>query len=164
MKRIGKVLSVGLASAVCFGCASNPVVVSPVGPNPAGVADQSPAGRLQVFSAVNGHSEGTNPTWYQHTDYDIYDGHGDLVKSVYNKVGYYEMDPRIINLNLPPGKYMVKARAEDYPIVKVPVVIESGHVTRVHLDDKWQPGNASATVATVDLPTGTPVGWSITGR
>ena len=40
-----------------------------------------------------GRSEGDNPTWYQHTDYYVYDLHGKLVRHVNNTVGYYAKKP-----------------------------------------------------------------------
>ena len=156
MKRICLFLSAGLI-AMLAGCASTPVALAPVGPNPTASANPASNGRLQVFSSLIGRSEGDNPTWYQHTGYFVYDLHGVLVKHVDNTVGRYEEAPRQVKLAA--GKYLVKAQANDYFWVEVPVMIERGETTRVHLDDHWQvPANASKAVV-VSLPNGNPVGW-----
>jgi hypothetical protein len=156
MKRMPVIVGAALASLL-VGCASTPVVVSPVGPNPIRPATQTVDGQLEVFSAMTGRTEGDNPTWYQHTDYTIYNQHGWAMKRVRNTVGYYETSPHVISLA--PGKYLVKAEAKDYPEVTVPVIIDPGCLTRVHLDDAWR----TPTVVVNDfvkLPTGNPVGWS----
>jgi hypothetical protein len=46
-------------------------------------------------------------------------------------------------VGLPPGNYRVKARANGYGTVSVPVKIEPHRTTRIHLDDgpaQWQAG------------------------
>ncbi len=156
MKRISFLMGLGL-SALWFGCASAPVVVATVGPNPAGLDHHARDGQLQVFSDLVGRTEGDNPTWYQHKDYTIYDQQGRRVEHVRNTVGYYARRPNLISL--PPGKYVVRAEAKDYLFVKVPVVIESGRITKVHLDGDWQP-SAADKQELVSLPTGIPVGWA----
>jgi len=129
-------LGAGLA-AMLAGCGSTPLALAPVGPNPAASASLASNGRLQVFSRVIGRSEGNNPAWYQHTGYYVYDLHGALVKHVDNTVGRYEDTPRQVILAA--GEYLIKAQANDYFWVEVPVIIERGETTRVHLDDHWQP-------------------------
>lgn len=139
------------------GCSSTPLVLAPVGPNPVGLSDPTPNGQLEVFSALNGHSEGNNPAWFQHADYAIYSVQGRCLKHVGNTVGYYSLRPRIISL--PAGNYVVRAQAKDYQFVEVPIVIDPGRITKVHLDDAWRPGDIGGS-ALVDLPTGYPVGWA----
>jgi hypothetical protein len=156
MKRIPAII--GTVSILLFvGCASTPVVVSPIGPNPNRPESQSANGQLEVFSAQTGRTEGDNPTWLQHTDYTIYNQQGQAVKRVRNTVGYYATAPHVISL--PPGKYLVKAEAKDYPDVTVPVIIDRGRLTRVHLDDAWRTPAVSVN-SFIKLPTGNPVGWS----
>lgn len=160
MKNIGLFLGAGLVSMVA-GCTSTPVALAPVGPNPSAFAGPAASGRLQVYSSLVGHSEGNNPTWYQHTGYYVYDAHGALVERVANTVGRYDEAPR--QVKLAPGQYRLKARANDYFWVEVPVIIERGQTTRVHLDDHWQvPSNASK-ADVVSLPDGNPVGWRAEG-
>jgi len=160
MKHIPIIVGTALTSLL-LGCSSTPVAVAPVGPNPASLVNPGKNGQLEVFSALAGHTEGNNPTWFQHTDYTIYNQHGVVVKHVDNTVGYYASSPRLISL--PPGKYLVKAEAKDYPSVLVPVVIDPGRITKVHLDDAWQPAQPGK-VACVRLPAGNPVGWSTDAR
>lgn len=157
MKHIPAVIGTALTSLVLVGCASKPVVVSPIGPNPNRTETQTADGQLEVLSALVGRTEGDNPSWYQHRDYAIYNEKGVVVKRVHNTVGYYETAPHVISL--PPGKYIVKAEAKDYPNVTVPVIIDQGRLTRVHLDDAWLTPAVNVTTF-VKLPTGSPVGWS----
>ena len=98
-----------------------------------------------------------NPGWQQHTDYTIYNLQGDRVEHVFNPVGHYENAPSVTSL--PPGKYMVVARAQGYLRVNVPVLIEAGRTTRVHLDARWHaPPNTPASEL-VQMPNGYQVGW-----
>ncbi|HEX4348942.1 MAG TPA: hypothetical protein VH251_01075, partial [Verrucomicrobiae bacterium] len=142
--------------SLLVGC-STPVAVGPVGPNPYALENSTKNGQLEVFSALTPRTEGDDPTWYQHTDYTVYNQRGDAVKHVNNTVGHYATEPRLIDL--PPGQYLVKAEAKDYPSVTVPVVIDPGRMTKVHLDGTWRPADNRKT-AFVRLPAGNPVGWS----
>jgi hypothetical protein len=156
MKRVYYILGAGLVSLLT-GCASTPVALVPVGPNPAGIGSMASNGQLQVFSSLAGRSEGDNPTWYQHTDYYIYSMQGKLMEHVDNTTGYYASTPPAIALAA--GNYLVKAQAEDYLWVDVPVVIERGRTTRVHMDDNWKPPAATPKRELVSMPNGNPVGW-----
>jgi hypothetical protein len=156
MKSVFILLVAGFASLL-VGCSSTPVVLAPVGPNPVGSESMASMGALQVFSSLVGQSEGDNPTWYQHTDYPIYDLRGKRLKHVDNTVGYYEQAPR--RVALPTGRFLVKAQAHDYSWVVAPVLIQNGRTTRVHLDDHWTlPANAPKREL-VSMPNGDPVGW-----
>jgi hypothetical protein len=114
-------------------------------------------GGLQVFSSLVGRSEGDNPTWFQHTDYYLYDLHGKRLRHMDNAIGYYEQAPR--REALAAGRYLVKAEARDYLWVVVPVTVECGRTTSVHLDDNWKlPGDVPKGEL-VSMPNGNPVGW-----
>jgi hypothetical protein len=161
MKSIRLLLGAGLISML-VGCASTPVAVAPVGPNPAGAKSLASQSGLQVFSSLAEQSDDQNQgdnddAWYQHTDYYIYDLHHRLIKHVDNTIGHYEKAPRLVTL--PPGKYLVKAQAKDYFWVNVPVTIKRGRTTRVHLDQDWQIPTYAAKTDVVSLPDGNPVGW-----
>jgi len=95
-----------------LGCSSAPVALAPVGPNPYGAVGANTTGQLEVFSALqecrDGNEFDTNPAWYQHTDYDVYNLAGKRIKHVFNTVGHYDEAPRVIAL--PAGDYLVKAR------------------------------------------------------
>lgn len=156
MKNFCLLLSAGLFS-VLVGCSSTPVALAPVGPNPAGLERPASDGQLQVFTSLIGRSEGNNPAWSQHTGYYIFDLNGRLIKHVHNTIGRYAEAPS--RVMLPAGKYLVKAQANDYFWVSVPVTIERGRTTRIHLDDNWKlPADASKSEL-VSLPNGNPVGW-----
>jgi hypothetical protein len=151
------ILMVAVLVAVLTGCSTNPIAVAPVGPNPALSGHSVSEGTLQVFSNIIGHSRGDNPPWYQHADYYIYDLQGTLLKHVNNTIGYYESAPRMVPLHA--GTYLVKAPANDYMWVKVPVTIKGGQTTRVHLDDKWIPPAGTPNGLVIRMPNGEPVGW-----
>ncbi len=142
-------------------CASPTFVSHTVGPNPFHTGTASVAsGHLRVFSEIEPVTEGYdggNPTYYQHTDYRVYDERGRLVKYVGNTIGKYDPEPCLVSL--PPGHYLVKARAKDYISVKVPVLLEPGRVTNVHLDDKWNPPTTVGSSDIVKEPDGSFVGW-----
>jgi hypothetical protein len=161
MKRITIMLGAGLVVAAA-GCSTTPVALAPVGPNPARSETMTATGELQVFSGLEVASDnqnlgGTDPVWYQHADYRVYDARGRLVARVDNKIGRYEQSPR--RVALPPGLYLVLAPAKDYFQVEVPVIIERGRLTRVHLDDKWHLPPATPKTELVAPPNGEPVGW-----
>jgi len=150
--------------ALMVGCSTTPpVVLGPVGPNPDRLASTAWNGELQVFSSLAEQSDDQNqgnngdPVWFQHTDYNIYALDGTLVKHVDNSIGHYDQAPR--RLTLAPGRYLVKAEASDYLHVEVPVTIQSGKLTRIHLDDNWQLPPETQKAKLVKLPDGKPVGW-----
>lgn len=161
MRNVYMFLGAGLVSGL-IGCSSTPVDLAPVGPNPAGIQNMASKGQLQVFSSLAEESDdqsqgSTDPSWHQHTDYSIFNSQGERVEHVENSIGHYERTPRLVAL--PAGRYVVKAQAKDYFWVEVPVIIEPGRTTKVHLDDKWQPPTNTSKKGLVDLPNGNPVGW-----
>ena len=145
-------------------CASQPITLAPVGPNPFAVGASIGTGHLQVFSCLAERSDDQNqgsndPVWYQHTDYNIYDGGGKLVRHVDNNVGHYLTSPR--QVSLPPGNYTVSARSKAWLAVNVPVVIKRGRTTKVHLDENWKPPVGTPKTEIVSAPGGYPVGWRV---
>jgi hypothetical protein len=145
------------------GCASPSLVVAPVGPNPDGPQSAASTGWLQVFSRKIEQSDDRNQggdglsDWRRYSDYTIYNARGKPVQHVDNALEHYSQSPQ--RIALPAGRYLVKAQAKDYFWVKVPVTIESGRTTRVHLDDKWQPLPDAPKQELVTMPNGYPVGW-----
>ena len=144
------------------GCTTNTTVRAPVGPNPTESVSDQPTGRLEVFSALekcrDGNDFDPDPAWHQHTDYTVYTGQGKRVRHVFNTVGHYEEAPRVIRL--PPGEYFVKARAQGYLLVTVPVIIQAGRTTRLHLDAAWNPPRQLSKAHFVSMPGGYDIGWS----
>lgn len=140
----------GLALAIALaGCAS-PVTLEPVGPKPMAYPGPGSEGQLEVFSAVSGHRKGN-----QHTDYYICTQEGERLQHVDNSIGDYSQRPRVVSLL--PGGYIVEARAKDNSEVKVPVEIQLGTLTSVHLDGAWEPSAEPSQL--VHAPGGYPVGW-----
>ena len=145
------------------GCATTPVVLAPVGPNPVGRESVASMGELQVFSRVVEQSDDQNQggdgisDWQQHADYVIYNLHGKRVKHVDNAVGHYETAPRIVTL--PPGRYIVAAEAAEALRVRVPVEIKPGRLSRIHLDDCWKPPDTAWRNELVSMPSCSAVGW-----
>lgn len=139
-------------------CASQPVSLRPVGPNP---YVEAPAaigpGYLQVFSRKTAITEGLNPTFHQPTDYILYDASGKKLERVQNTTGHYSRTPRLISL--PPGTYYVEARAQEWLSVYTPVVIKSGRTTKLHLDADWTPPAGTPQNELVRAPGGQPIGW-----
>jgi hypothetical protein len=153
-------IMMGAAVAILVtGCSTTPMAFAPVGPNPAGFQAITARGQLEVFSALSERTEGNNPNWYQHSDYYLYDSHGRRLEHVDNNTGHYDQSPRL--LNLPPGRYIVEARAKDMLRAEVPVVIKPGEITRVHLDGNWQPPSDTPMPKLVNAPAGYPVGWRV---
>lgn len=164
MKKVLVITGVGLI-LLSAGCASVPVAsvaLAPVGPNPMALRSASSQGSLEVFSRLSRRSDDLNqgstyPVWYQHTDYYVCNLEGKVLKHVFNATGHYEQDPKIVNL--PAGKYLVMARSTGDCWVKVPVTIDRGEITWVHLADNWTPPSYAEKAQIVKLPDGKPVGW-----
>jgi hypothetical protein len=159
MKNINFVLGLGLASWLA-GCSSTPV--APVGPNPNRTPVASSTGVLEVYSRQVAHRDdqeiGGNGAadWNQHGNYTIYAPDG-TARQVRNAEGRYEVAPKPVTLK--PGKYVIKAQAADFAWVEVPVTIEPGRTTRVHLDYNWSPPPNTPKDELVTLPNGRPIGW-----
>ena len=156
MKRIVMMLSlVGLA-ALLASCASQPLALEPVGPGPlARTASSPPKGDLQVFTETEEYYE-DEMSWFPHTDYEIYTAAGKRLKRVWNHHDHEDEFPATVTL--PPGKYIVKASAEFYGLVSVPVIIKPNETTTVILQPGWRPGNVARTDL-VQMPNGYFVGW-----
>lgn len=153
---------IGIVS-ILTGCYSPPLALGPVGPNPIEPAHPGSNGNLEVYSSEIRRQDNQNqggdgmPVWYRHSDYRIYDQGGRLMARVHNSTGHYSDSPTMVILA--PGKYVVKAEARNYFLVKVPVTIAAGLVTSVHLDDNWKPPPDAPPHSFVIAPNGYAVGW-----
>ena len=154
-----------LAAAILVamsGCATAPVAVqAPVGPNPAIRASGDRAGQLSVYTAREQmHNDSQFQTaYYQETAYAIYDSGGRKIRNVNNNnSSEFFAVPRTIEL--PPGRYQIHAWMASGlgERVIVPVVVESGRKTEVHLDGKW-PQSADTDGRVVMGPGGFSIGW-----
>ena len=160
------------------GCASSPpvVVLTPIGPAPAGRAMTSDDGYLQVYSARFKEPVASNfmewqsdfdfteaPFFYDlaHSDYVIRTEAGNLLKNVRNASNPSDPDPALVAL--PPGRYKVEAEAEEAGgeaiRVDLPVLVERGKTTVVHLAGNWKPRAPFTDADVVRLPDGQIAGW-----
>lgn len=165
--------------AVCLmGCASSETrVSSPLGPRPGAITSTEPSGALQVFSARQKADSDINFEEFfageaalrefdepAHTDYSLYSKTGEFLRRVQNARDCQDAEPTL--LRLPAGHYQVKAEAEgprcQRTTVIVPVIVEAGRTTRVHLGAPWKPNDSIAEAEIVHLPNGQPVGWRAT--
>jgi hypothetical protein len=72
------------------------------------------------------------------------------------------MDESSQIVSLPSGNYKVVAESTDYGQVRIPVLIQAGQTTRVHLEGKgsWKPKAApSSPDELVCFPNGEIIGW-----
>ena len=155
--------AVPVVAALLAGCATAPVMLGMVGPNPnVPPAYGTTDGHLEVYSARQRQHDDQEfdpaPAWYQHTDYVVCDSQGHPQRHVFNTTGHYSQSPATISL--PPGKYIIQARAKDYLTVTVPVEIKPGQTTRVHLDGRWVPPTGTPAKELARTPGGSPIGWS----
>ena len=150
------ILSVATAALVAS-CASAPptIVHETVGPGPT-VVNQQHNGFLKVYSATEWMAEDDLPSLLKYTNYQIDAADGTTFKEVAND----DQEPaRVI---LPKGTYTVVAWSDTSGKVSVPVAIETGKTTVVHLEREkdWKeapPGIDSADL--VRLPNGQPIGF-----
>ena len=144
--------------AVLAGCASKPVALAPVGPEPEMHVVTAGTGYLQVFSDTETHVIGDGLPYYPHTGYNIYDQSGGRVKYVPNHIGNMDESPTLVRVQA--GDYNVVAQSSAYGRVTVPVVIEGGRTTVIHLDRRWEATKNVASNDLVRLPDGEVIGWS----
>ena len=138
-------------------CVSPPITVAPVGPDPFETgASAIGKGDLEVYTEPGEHAE-DDLFYFPHTDYEIYTTAGKRLKYIWNHQNHEDESPAVVTL--PPGEYVVRAWAELYGLVNVPVVINIGQTTRVFLQPGWKPENTVASSDLVQMPKGYFVGW-----
>jgi hypothetical protein len=97
-----------------------------------------------------------DPSLLKYTNYQIDAADGTLFKEVPNN----DQEPtRVI---LPKGTYTVVARSDASGMVSVPVAIETGKTTVLHLEREKDSKEAAAGTRSVDLvrlPNGQPIGF-----
>jgi hypothetical protein len=153
--------AIPLASALIVfllaGCGTTPqlVVLPTVGPDTVASPQTQSSGVLQVYSArapadtdmnfdeffANDDFGGNSfPVEPAHTDYTIYTQAGQVFQRVHNARNLDDPQPSLVTL--PGGTYRIEAQMKDanpgtVPVV-VPVIIEAGRVTQVHLDGNYR--------------------------
>jgi hypothetical protein len=142
------------------GCISNLATLPPVGPGATSRAVPGENGYLEVFSATEKSlpfASDDNTCFNLHSGYDIYDEFGKEVEFVPNHAS--NMDEWPDKATLAAGKYNIVVESDCCGLLRVPVIIQKGKTTIVHLDSGWnQPANASPNQI-VTLPNGEAVGW-----
>ena len=147
----------GVSALLLASCASAPptIVHETVGPGPT-VVNEEHNGFLKVYSATEWMADDDGPSLLKYTNYQIDATDGTSFKKVPND----EQDPtRVI---LPRGTYTVVAQSGTSGTVSVPVAIETGKTTVLHLEREkdWKEvaaGTRSADL--VRLPNGQPIGF-----
>jgi hypothetical protein len=134
------------------GCASEP----------GSHAQAIPKGYLEVFTATQKSTPfaSDDPTSFDlHSGYDIDDLSGKNVLFVANHDSNMDEWPDVVTI--PAGNYNIVARSTWCGQVVVPVVVQEGKRTEVHLDgNNWEPGRNVSSNQVVYLPNGQAVGWS----
>jgi hypothetical protein len=153
-----------IAGALLSGCATgkNGMVLDTVGPalaQPAAISSTN--GTLVVYSAFKRNADFNNPDPYrlEHSDFSLFAPDGKLLRRVHNisETGLRDVVP----VELPPGKYNVRARANGYGFVTIPVIIESRQTTTLHLEGGgfWPDESVFNQTNAVRLPDGQIIGW-----
>ncbi len=181
MKSISPIAAAALL-AWLTGCASAPraAVSNRLGPcHPARLASAG-EGTLQVYSATASPPLDTldpsaGPFFWNyaygrndflaggaHADYSLYAADGRFLQRVCNSRNPRDPEPTL--LKLPPGSYIVKAEAQDYPVlganltIAIPVAIEPGETTTVHLQPNWTPAEETDPARAIRLADGRVIG------
>jgi hypothetical protein len=137
------------------------MALSPVGPNSGGQTAVGSKGYLQVFSATEKSipfASDDSTCFNLRTGYDINDAAGKSVRFVANHMSNMDESPN--EVRLPAGTYNILAESTCCGLVTVPVIIQEGKATVVHLDRNWWPPSNTPTNQLVFLPDGEVVGWS----
>ena len=113
-------------------------------------------GDLVVYSESEEYYE-DQMSYFPHSDYSIYTQTGKLLKRVWNHQSHEDESPA--EVSLPPGRYEVRAWADFYGLVSVPVLIEPNRTTRPILQPGWKPAENVARADLVQAPNGYFVGW-----
>jgi len=157
-------LSLTVLSAWFSGCATDrsEMLLDPVGPAPMQTAAaNSSNGAVVVYSAyqVNADFNARDPRRPEYSDYRIFTADGNLQQRVHNNSGSMLQRPQ--RVELPAGTYRVTAQANGYGLVTVPVVIEAGRDTVLHLEGGaiWPAQSGFNRTNAVRLPDGEIVGW-----
>jgi len=141
-------------------CASQPVALAPVGPRPVAWQRLLPSqgeGRLQVFTATEEYGGSKDVPFFPHRDYQLYASDGQHLRRVWNSLSHEDETPAIVDL--PAGKYVIRADAEFCGRVDIPIVIRPGQLTRVVLQPGWEPTGSFAQSDLVPSPAGYFIGW-----
>lgn len=150
-----------VAVALLSGCLSAPVsrvATEPVGP--IGGANRmnlsTGPGELIVFTQTEDINDG-GISYTRHTAYSIENQEGNTVRQVVNRAGNTDQSPTTVSISA--GSYVVRARADGFGLVAVPILIAPNQLTAVYLSREPRPkGLAIPPGQEVTLPDGRLVG------
>jgi len=145
------------------GCAITTTPLTSIGPGRVNSAGRGPDGYLEVYTATRTVDANFHNYFDLHDGYDINDASGKAVKYVDNHDS--EIDEGVDRVSLPPGTYTIIARSAWCGLLKIPVDIERGKTTSIHLDgNNWSPTPRPAADELVFLPNGEVAGWKGTSQ
>jgi hypothetical protein len=152
----------GLAVALLLSsCATSRLTVSStVGPKSFAAHSYGGKGYLMVYSEADEIHVGDGIPYYIHTSYNVATPDARIVKWVPNHLGDMDEAPQLVSL--PSGNYQVVAKSTDYGQVRVPVLIQAGQTTRIHMEGNgsWKPQKPSiSNNGLVRFSDGEPIGW-----
>ena len=142
-------------------CVNKPLALAPIGPNSTVRSSGGIEGYLQVFSATQKSAPVvSDDSWLLdlHTGYDIYGQSGKESRFVPNHMS--NLDTSADTVTLLAGTYNIVAESTWYGLVTVPVFIQEGKTTAVHLDNNWFPSSNTSAGKLVFLSNGEAAGWS----
>lgn len=155
---------IGSVAILLGGCATSNhgLLLDSVGPGPSsGATTGAGAGTLLVYSAYEANADFNSRDAHRRefSDYRILNADGQLRQWVHNNSGTMLQRPQQVELAA--GIYRVEAEANGYGLVTVPVTIEAGRQTIVHLEGgfRWSGQIANDQASAVRLPDGEVVGW-----
>jgi hypothetical protein len=158
-------LTAALLSGCVTGRSPNSLVLDPVGPAMLPpfqmTSSVSTNGTLVVYSAYrrNADFNARDPYRPEYSDYEIFFEDGQLQQRIHNNTGTILQD--VVPVGLPAGKYQVKARANGYGFVIIPVIIKASQSTVLHLEGGgfWPDESVFNQTNAVRLPDGLVIGW-----
>jgi|ERR1700733_9465731 hypothetical protein len=113
------------------GAFAQPTLLKAVGPDTQTLRARDFVGTLEVFTATEARADGKDAYYYPHTSYEVFRD-GKPFRHVDNGRTLEIETPSRVTLQK--GNYTVVAQSEADGTVKVPVKIETGRTTVVHLD------------------------------
>jgi hypothetical protein len=130
--------SLCLLALFSAGCAADRSPSPEAGPGlQSTIAAPDSMGTLLVFSSWDRLSNSSDSMWIRHTDYSILDTDGKIIRQIKNhNLG---PDSRPVAVQLPSGKYVVRARKQGSGWVSVPVNLTGGNTSEIYLDDSSRP-------------------------
>jgi|ERR1043165_154178 hypothetical protein len=140
-KRLRRYGVLGLV-LIWTGCQTQPhLVLERVGPASSGTPLSKVAligsGYLVVYSATETRHSGKSLKVYPHTSYVIETEEGKFLKWISNATGPIDENPSVVRLRA--GFYKIRAQDDNYGRITVPVLIQDGQTTTVHLETRAVP-------------------------